>query len=494
MVRPAEGAMRMAELSARSGVPRDTIHFYLKEGLLPRPKKGGKTVAFYGEEHLERLRLIRRLRDEKYLPLAVIRRLLESPAAAGERDVDVLAEVLHILPARDEKSGPAPSPAALSEATERGLLGPRRPAPAPAGAPGDATRDPAVRRVLSIVDEALSLEPGSRALTLADLGACAEDLTRLVSREAEIFFDTVLESADIAGSIAALRAGRGAVARFVTAYRDLMLRRIVEELLLSIQRAPVSVARAAWIPLSAAKADDLGEPARRAALVEAARRDLPGAAERLVWHLFSCGRPEALAELPEGLVRELAPAEAAVVAWGVHDAARGPQTLRALGRAADAAAQMALGRILHAEALIARGLGHRQTGESILEEAVPALHRLVSANPDADPPVARALGWFHRGRLELALPRVLGRAQRGEAAVERALAIADDAELDPFARARLAVNANVALARHRADGAPDEARALLEAALRLDPEGPVREIVRLEGAAIDAAAEPPAAD
>src|SRR5512132_1969078 len=108
---PTPLSLRMAELAARSGVPRETIHFYLREGLLPRPRKGGRTVAYYGEEHLDRLRIIRRLREEKYLPLAVIRRLLDTPAAA-ERDVDVLAEVLDILP-RDESPGPAPSAAAV---------------------------------------------------------------------------------------------------------------------------------------------------------------------------------------------------------------------------------------------------------------------------------------------------------------------------------------------------------------------------------------------
>src|SRR5690349_21004909 len=76
---PAVEGMRMAELSARSGVARETIHFYLREGLLPRPRKGGRTVAYYDEAHLDRLRLIRRLREEKYLPLAVIKRLVESP-------------------------------------------------------------------------------------------------------------------------------------------------------------------------------------------------------------------------------------------------------------------------------------------------------------------------------------------------------------------------------------------------------------------------------
>src|SRR5690349_11543233 len=109
---PAEPkGMRMAELASRSGVARETIHFYLREGLLPRPEKGGRTVAYYGEEHLDRLRMIRRLREDKYLPIAVIRRILESPAAGAERDVDVLADVLHLIPSSE---GGARAPSAES--------------------------------------------------------------------------------------------------------------------------------------------------------------------------------------------------------------------------------------------------------------------------------------------------------------------------------------------------------------------------------------------
>src|SRR5262249_5665977 len=46
--KPPPRGIRMAELSLRSGVPRETIHFYLREGLLQRPVKGGATVAYYG--------------------------------------------------------------------------------------------------------------------------------------------------------------------------------------------------------------------------------------------------------------------------------------------------------------------------------------------------------------------------------------------------------------------------------------------------------------
>ena len=39
-------------------MPRTTIHFYIREGLLPQPQKTAGTRSLYHEEHLEFLRLI----------------------------------------------------------------------------------------------------------------------------------------------------------------------------------------------------------------------------------------------------------------------------------------------------------------------------------------------------------------------------------------------------------------------------------------------------
>lgn len=408
--------LRMAELSSRSGVPRETIHFYLREGLLPRPRKGGRTVAYYGEEHLERLRIIRRLREEKYLPLAVIRRLLDTPAAAAPRDVDVLAEVLDILP-RDGDPGPAPSPAAVREAAARGLLGAR----SPHGSPGS---DPAERRILGLVDEALAQGDAARALTLADLEACAAGLEGLVAREAAIFFDAVLQSGDLEGSIAALRSGRGTVARFITAYRDLMLRRVLEELLLAVQQGHAAVMRSVVPPLSPARREALGEPARRAALV--ASRE-PGAAEALVIHLFGCADAAALAAISPAIVAAAGPRLAPLTAWGAHEAAPTDATLAELERAV-AAADLPLGPILLAGATLARGVRRRDdAGPSLLEAVVPALQRLAAADPESEAdPTLRALGCFHLGWVERALPAVLGRRDRGALAVARSLSILEE--------------------------------------------------------------------
>jgi DNA-binding transcriptional MerR regulator len=456
--------MRMAELAARSGVARETIHFYLREGLLPRPEKGGRTVAYYGDEHLERLRLIRHLREEKYLPIAVIRRLLESPAA--EPDIDVLADVLHIIPTSDPHGRP-PSAEALAVATERGLLGPAR----------SASGDPAVRRVLEVVDQALTLDEDTRRLTLADLEACRSALTALVDREAELFFDAMFQSGDVSGSIAALRGGRAAVARYIAAYRDLQLRRIVEEVLVGLERGPELVVRTATVPLSPERQEALGALARRAELEDALAREASAeAASRLVWHLFQTGADTALASVSHAA---LAPRERVLVAWGALSASRSADTLAALSRAVEQAPDFALGQILLGETLVARGLRRKATGASLLSAGIPALNRVFGADPDRDPePVARAFGWFHRGRLELALPPVLGRRERGLASLARALAAVDDANggIEPAARARVGANARLALGRHHAAaGDVDAAHDLFEAAAAFDPAGPIGE-------------------
>ncbi|RJP65021.1 MAG: MerR family transcriptional regulator [Candidatus Abyssobacteria bacterium SURF_17] len=65
--------MRIKELSARAGVSRYTIHYYLKEGLLPPPLKTGRTMSLYSEAHLECLRFIRKLREEQGMPIAALR-------------------------------------------------------------------------------------------------------------------------------------------------------------------------------------------------------------------------------------------------------------------------------------------------------------------------------------------------------------------------------------------------------------------------------------
>ncbi len=79
----ADGLLRMRDLVRESGLPRETIHFYKLQGLLPEPIKTGRNTALYTHEHLERLRHIRELQERQFLPLRAIRAVLDETADEG---------------------------------------------------------------------------------------------------------------------------------------------------------------------------------------------------------------------------------------------------------------------------------------------------------------------------------------------------------------------------------------------------------------------------
>ena len=71
------------ELAHISGLPSRTIRFYNTQGLLPAPVMQGR-VAYYDDEHLVVLNIIKQLKDQQHLPLETIRHMLEIRASQGE--------------------------------------------------------------------------------------------------------------------------------------------------------------------------------------------------------------------------------------------------------------------------------------------------------------------------------------------------------------------------------------------------------------------------
>src|SRR5277367_6479469 len=68
--------MRLAELSARSGIPATTIKYYLRLGLLHSGERQSSTWSTYDDSHLRRLALVRALIDVAGLPLEAVHRIL----------------------------------------------------------------------------------------------------------------------------------------------------------------------------------------------------------------------------------------------------------------------------------------------------------------------------------------------------------------------------------------------------------------------------------
>src|SRR4051794_40654719 len=71
------GLLKISELADRSDVSVGTIKHYLREGLLPEPVKTSRNMAYYPREFVDRIRLIKQLQEERFMPLRVIRRMLE---------------------------------------------------------------------------------------------------------------------------------------------------------------------------------------------------------------------------------------------------------------------------------------------------------------------------------------------------------------------------------------------------------------------------------
>jgi DNA-binding transcriptional MerR regulator len=86
--------LRMRELAAASGVPAPTIKHYLREGLLPEPVKTSRNMAYYPPEFVDRIKLIKRLQEERYLPLKAIKNVLDEDPERAKAMLELGDQIL----------------------------------------------------------------------------------------------------------------------------------------------------------------------------------------------------------------------------------------------------------------------------------------------------------------------------------------------------------------------------------------------------------------
>jgi len=78
--------MRISELVKKTGVPKETIHFYIREGLLRKPRKSGSNAADYTGAYVDRILLIKELRDSFFLPIPEIKKILKQAKKQSPSD------------------------------------------------------------------------------------------------------------------------------------------------------------------------------------------------------------------------------------------------------------------------------------------------------------------------------------------------------------------------------------------------------------------------
>jgi len=86
--------LRMGQLAEASGVSAATIKHYLREGLLPEPVKTSRNMAYYPPEFVERIRLIKQLQEERFMPLKVIREVLDADPDRARAMVELEDRIL----------------------------------------------------------------------------------------------------------------------------------------------------------------------------------------------------------------------------------------------------------------------------------------------------------------------------------------------------------------------------------------------------------------
>jgi DNA-binding transcriptional MerR regulator len=97
------GLLKMRELSEASGVSSGTIKHYLREGLLPEPVKTSRNMAYYPAEFVDRIKLIKQLQEERFMPLKVIKGMLDDDPDRAKALVELEDRILERALAGDEK-------------------------------------------------------------------------------------------------------------------------------------------------------------------------------------------------------------------------------------------------------------------------------------------------------------------------------------------------------------------------------------------------------
>jgi DNA-binding transcriptional MerR regulator len=68
--------MKIRELVQATGVSKETIHYYIREGVLRKPRATGKNSADYHEGYVDQIRIVKQLQDNYFLPLSVIKKII----------------------------------------------------------------------------------------------------------------------------------------------------------------------------------------------------------------------------------------------------------------------------------------------------------------------------------------------------------------------------------------------------------------------------------
>ncbi|MEO2180850.1 MAG: MerR family transcriptional regulator [bacterium] len=113
--------MKMKALEERSGVSRESIRFYIREGILPEPDRPKPNIAYYSDLHVKRLLAIRYMRQEREMSLARIKSILVNAEFDSVARPTTLKGLKQLLPVLVDGTAPAEDKSIADIAIESGI-------------------------------------------------------------------------------------------------------------------------------------------------------------------------------------------------------------------------------------------------------------------------------------------------------------------------------------------------------------------------------------
>jgi DNA-binding transcriptional MerR regulator len=107
-----DGLLKMSELAERSGVSAGTIKHYLREGLLGEGDgivRTSRNMAYYPPEYVERITLIKRLQEDRFMPLRVIKGMLDEDPDRAHKLVELEDRIIERALERRESERISPA-------------------------------------------------------------------------------------------------------------------------------------------------------------------------------------------------------------------------------------------------------------------------------------------------------------------------------------------------------------------------------------------------
>lgn len=101
-----DGLLKMAELAEASGVSAGTIKHYLREGLLGDQAdvvRTSRNMAYYPPVFVERIELIKRLQEDRFMPLKLIREVMEKDPERARALVELEDRIVEEAVSRGEQ-------------------------------------------------------------------------------------------------------------------------------------------------------------------------------------------------------------------------------------------------------------------------------------------------------------------------------------------------------------------------------------------------------